>query len=145
MSKQYDPKKITEKQIRRAQNATQDYVSGVENVSESPTAKAAKKKDKMRAGINAAIDSGKWEDGLMSVSLEQWKERTAKKGGERYASGVADSADRVEEFHAEFAPFMASVQAKIDQMPDTTAEQRIARMVANAQALAKFRRSRRRR
>lgn len=145
MAKKYDAAAVTAKQIRRAQGATTDYVAGVEAVDVSPTAQAAKKKDKMRAGINAAIDSGKWEEGLASVSLEDWKAAAVKKGGDRYASGVADSEAKTRAFHEEFSAFMVGHKAKIDAMPDTTQEQRMAKMLANAKGIAGFKRTRRRR
>lgn len=145
MAKPYDPTKVTEKQIRRAQAATTDYTAGVQAVTESPTAKAAKKIDKMRAGFNAAIDSGKVADGLNAVTLDDWKNATTKKGGERYASGVSDSQDKVQAFHEELSSFMGPHLQKINSMPDTTPDQRLAKMMANAQGLAKFKRTRRRR
>lgn len=145
MAKKYDAAAVTAKQIRRAQAATQDYQAGVSGVTESPTAAAAKKKDKLKAGFNAAVDSGKWEAGLASVSLDDWKAMTLKKGGERYATGVADSQQKTQDFHEQFSAFLAQHMSTIDAMPDTTQEQRLAKMMANARGIANFKRVRRRR
>lgn len=139
------PQEIAEKQVRRGQAASEDYVRGVRAVTVAPTAKAKEKKEKMKAGILHALDSGKWEAGLDSVTLEDWKQTTETKGAQRYGSGIAEAEGRIAAFHAEFQPFLASVKAKIDAMPDATAEQRIQRMVANAREIAKFQRTRRRR
>lgn len=136
---------IAAKQVRRAQEAASDYTQGIENVTESPMAKAIKKKDKMRANVLAAIDGGKWQAGLESIDLPTWKAKTAKLGGERYAGGVEAAADKIAAFHEEFQPFVQRVKAEVDAMPDSTPDQRIARMVANAKGLAKFTRTRRRR
>lgn len=141
----YDPKRVAEKQVRRAQGATDDYRKGVENVSEAPTQKAKRKKDKYRNGVVAALDSGKWEAGLDSVTLEDWKKATAGKGADRYASGVEASAGKIEEFHREFGAFMEGHQARINQLPDATPEQRIQKMVENAKGIAKFQRRKSRR
>lgn len=141
----YDPARAAEKQIRRAQTAATDYVAGVRAVKESPTSKAKRKKDKYRNGVLAALDSGKWEAGLDSVSLQEWQEAAAKKGGDRYAAGVEAAAGKIQQFHAEFAAFMSSHQPRIDAMPDSTPEQRIAKMVENAKGMAKFQRLRARR
>lgn len=141
----YDAAKATEKQIRRAQNASTDYKDGVLSVTESPMAKAKKKKEKFKTNLNAAIDNGKWEAGLDSVSVEEWRELTAGKGAERYGSGVAAAEPKTRAFHEELAAFMVGHKAKIDAMPDATAEQRLAKMTENARGMAKFQRTRRRR
>jgi hypothetical protein len=141
----YDPKKAAEKQVRRAQEASTDYVNGVNDTQKNPMQRAKAKKEKLKLNFNQAVDNGTWEAGLDSVSFEEWKRLASTKGGERYASGVAASSDDIAAFHAEFAPHVQRVQAQIESMPDTTPEQRIARMVANARELGKFRRSKRRR
>lgn len=136
---------IANKQVRRAQEASADYVSGVESVTESPGARAVKKKDKLRNNVIAAIDSGKWEANTAAVSLEEWKSKTKSKGGERYARGVEESREAIIAFHEEFQPFVQRVKAELDQMPDATKEQRKAKMVANFDKMSQFKRSRRRR
>lgn len=145
MAKRLDAMAIAEKQLRRAQAATSDYQAGIENVTEAPTHRAARKKDKYRAGVQAALDSGKYEEGLMAVGLEEWKDAAKKKGGDRYASGVAASAPKVQAFWAEFAPFQEAAKKEIDALPDATLDQRLQKMVANAKKMATFRRTRRRR
>lgn len=140
-----DPKKIAEKQVRRAQEAAGDYLDGVRNVSESPTQKAKRKKDKLKSNFNAAVDSGKWEAGLDSVSKEEWIRLTETKGGARYASGVESASADIEAFHAEFGPIRDKIKAQADAMPDSTLEQRLARMQFVAREMAKHRRTRRRR
>ncbi len=141
----YDPKKAGEKQIRRAQEASQDYVNGVNDTQKNPMQRAKAKKEKLKLNFNQAIDNGTWEAGLDSVSFEEWKRLASSKGGERYASGVQAAADDIAAFHAEFAPHVQRTQQEIDGMPDTTPEQRLQRMLHNARSLAKFKRSKRRR
>ncbi len=141
----YDPSKAAAKQVRRAQEASGDYVDGVRGVKVSPMQKAKAKKDKLKANFNASVDSGKWEAGLDGWSLEAWADVTAKKGGERYSSGVEAAREDIAAFHAEFAQHVERVKAIIDAMPDTTPEQRIQKMVANAREMGKYTRKARRR
>ena len=141
----YDPRKAGQKQVRRAQEAAQDYVDGVNTTTINPMAKAKTKKDKLKANFNAAVDNGSWEAGLDSVSFDEWKAITASKGNERYASGVEKAAADIVAFHEELAPQIARVKAMVDAMPDTTLDQRIAKASAFAREMAKFKRTRRRR
>ena len=72
-------KEVQEKHARRLKGSIEDMRAGIERVTASPTAAAAAKQDKMKAKINAAIDSGKWAAGLRSVSLEEWKDKVTTK------------------------------------------------------------------
>ncbi len=140
-----DPKKIADKQIRRAQEASQDYVDGVQSVTEAPGARAVRKKEKLRAAFNAAIDSGKWAENTAAVSKDEWIETTVKKGGARYAAGVEEARGRIEAFQQEFQAFVSKAKAELDAMPDATPEQREQKMLANVRKMRQFKRTRRRR
>ncbi len=139
------PQQIAEKQIRRAQEASGDYVAGINATTVNPMQEAKKKKDKLKANFNAAVDSGKWEAGLDSVSAEEWKRQSAEVGGARFGSGVEAARGKIVAFQEEVAPHRARIQAEVRAMPDTTPEQRLARMMANARGMAQFKRQRRRR
>lgn len=136
---------IAAKQVRRAQEASQDYITGVQNVTEAPGAKAVRKKDKLRANFNAAVDSGKWEQNTAAVSKDQWVAATVEKGGQRFASGVAAAQSNIEAFHNDLQQYLSQTQAQIDSMPDATPEQRKAKMNANFDRMSKFKRVKRRR
>lgn len=135
---------IADKQIRKSQAAQDDYVMGVDSVKEAPTQRAKRKKDKMLANFKAAMEAGKWEDGLDAWNLTDWQEITKKKGASHYVDGVTEARPRIEAFHEDFQKFLDGVSKEIDALPDTTPEQRIAKMVANAKAIAKYRRGKRR-
>lgn len=143
MGKNYT--KIAQKQIRNAQNATQDYVDGIDGVDSAPGQAAVKKKDKLRNNFNAAIDSGKWANNTAAVSLDEWKKAAKEKGGERFGPGVAKAADDIIAFHEDFGPKRDRLQAEIDAMPDATPEQREQKMLANKRGMAKLKRGPRRR
>jgi hypothetical protein len=115
-----------------------DIQKGIERVTESPTAKAAKKKDKMLAGITEAVNNGKWERGLQRVTLEEWKEKTISKGLGRIAAGVDAAGQKVEDFAAKLNTFQDSLKGTVDKMPDMTQEDRINKAVAWMRGMAKF-------
>lgn len=139
------PQQIADKQISRVQAASGDYTAGVNAVTQSPMQRAKAKKDKLKANFLAAVDSGKWEAGLDSVSLEDWKKQSTEVGAARLGAGVEAARAKIVAFQEEIAPFRARVQAEIAAMPDTTLEQRLAKMTANARKMAEFKRTRRRR
>jgi hypothetical protein len=132
------PDEFVEKHARRLKVAVEDMRRGVERVSESPTVKAAAKKDKMRSNINAAIDSGKWERGLRRVTTEEWKQKMINKGLSRVATGIDEAAPKVRAFASELLPYEDSLKAQVDKMPDVTLEDSINRATFWMRGMAKF-------
>jgi len=120
----------------------QYVAAGVDRVTESPTQKAAEKLDKMLQNFMEAVQSGKIKRGLERVSLQDWKDAMKNVGVQRIAGGVdAKGLSKMEAFTAEFYPFLERLQAEIDDMPDTTLEDNISRMVKNVRGIAEFKRS----
>jgi hypothetical protein len=141
------PQEIADKQVKRAMQAVGDYTRGVEGVTVSPTAEAAKKKDKYLAGVQQAVEDGAYEDGLNSVSKEDWIAVTVAKGRDRYAKGVEQAKDKIVDFQTAIAPHRDRVSSSVRSMPNDTFEERMARMDANARGMHEFKyrkRSRRR-
>lgn len=130
-----------EKWRRRAEAASGDYQKGVERVTESPTEKAASKIEKFKANLMKAINDGKWEKGLKSVSLSEWKEAVAKKGVPNYATGIRASEGKMESFMSELIPFQETLQSEVNRMPDITLADSIARATKWIEGMAKFKRS----
>lgn len=133
-------KEFQEKHNRRLKAASEDMRLGVERVTESPTAKAAKKADKMRTNINKAIDSGKWAAGLNRVTLEEWKSKMINKGVGRVAAGIDEAEGKVVAFAEKLLPHVDAGKAAIDKLPDVTLEDSIARMTAFTRHMSKFKR-----
>lgn len=121
--------------------ATQQITNGVNAVEQSPTALAAAKQAKMRAGIIEAIDSGKWAAALKAVSLEQWKTKMLNVGIPRIAQGADNAQAKVEKFFNELYAFEDNLLAKINAMSDTTLNDRINKMVAWATGMSKFKKT----
>jgi len=132
---------IAEKWRRHAEGAVDDYKKGIQNVSESPTEKASRKKEKMRANLLKAIDEGKWEKGLRAVSLEDWKNSAIVKGSANYGTGVRASESKMADYMSEVLPHIESGQRMIETMPDITLEDSKARAVAWIDHMAKFKRA----
>lgn len=129
-----------EKHARNLKSSVPDIQRGVERVTEAPTAKAAKKADKMLAGITEAVQSGKWQRGLERVTLEDWKDKMLKKGVGRIAAGIDEAADKVVAFAEELLPFQEKLQKEVDAMPDVTLEDSIQRMTHFVRGMAGFKR-----
>lgn len=132
------PAEFADKHNRRMKASIPDIQKGIERVTESPTAKAAGKKDKMLAGITEAVNSGKWERGLKRVSLDEWKTKTIDKGLGRIAAGVDAARGKVEAFAEQLNSFQDTLKTKVDAMPDTTQEDRINKAVAWMRGMGKF-------
>ena len=129
---------FVEKHARRLKGATEDIIRGVDRVTTAPGELAAKKKEKMRAGINAAIDSGRWENAVKKVTLSDWQTSMKNKGVGRIAAGVDGAANKIRDFANQILPHIDSVKAGISTMPDLTLEDNIARSAAFQRGMAKF-------
>lgn len=126
------------KWARNTKNAVADAKAGIQRVTTSPTEKAADNIDKMVNRLLEAVQSGKLERALRSVSLAEWK-RLAEAGTARIAQGVDNKGTgKMEAFAREFYPFLERVQGEIDNMPNTTLEDSINRMTHNVRRIHEF-------
>lgn len=132
------PAQFVEKHARRTTAAIPDYVEGVNRVTEAPGKKAAAKQSKMKTNLIKAIDSGKWGRRVAAVSVEDWKQAAAVKGSGRIASGVEGAAPKVLAFAEQVLPVLTRIKAEVDEMPDLTLEDNIARMTKQVREMAKF-------
>lgn len=134
-----DPEYVKEKWKKRLKQAVEDIRKGVEDVTESPMEKAIKKKDKFIKRLMEAIESGKWEAGLKKVSLDEWKEAMTEIGVGRISGGVERADEKMREFFDWLMKNIDEVKREVDKMPDTTLEERIARMEKFVREMAKRR------
>lgn len=129
---------IAKKWARNAAGATQSMREGVANVTVNPMEKAAAAQDRYLAGVQSAVQSGKYRDGLLSVSLTDWKTAMLDKGIPRVAAGVAAAEPKFQKFLNSFLPFVETVQRELDSMPRGDLQQNLARMMHNATRLSEF-------
>ena len=133
---------IARKWQRNLSGSVESIRSGVQDVTVSPTEKAASRADQYLIGVQSAVDSGRYQRGLRSVTLEQWKQAMLDKGVPRIASGAAAGAPKFQEFMQEFLPYVESGQRMLDNMPRGSLQENIARSTAMIEHLANFRRQR---
>ena len=138
------PEEIAEKYARNTANAVPEYTRGVERVEIAPGISAAAKADKYIAGVQRSFNEGKWQENVAAVPVEEWRDKTLSKGVSRYQEGTQAAQDNVAAFHGELQDFRRGLDTELQRMPDSTQEQRLSRMMANARGMAKFRRRRRR-
>jgi len=138
------PDEIAEKYARNTANAVPEYTIGVERVEVAPGVAAAAKADKYIAGVQKSFNERKWQENVAAVPVEEWREKTLSKGVARYQEGTQAAKGNVADFHGELQEFRRGLDTELERMPDSTQEQRLSKMMANARGMAKFRRRRRR-
>lgn len=112
--------------------------AGVKRVQTSPGQLAAAQATKWMQRLRES--EAKWKERVGGVSLEQWRDPMLKVGVARVAQGAQEKEPKMVAFLGEFLPYVETVKQKVRSMPSTTPQQRIARMVANAESLRGFKR-----
>lgn len=134
------PQDAAKKWSDRLGSSTQLIQQGIQNVTVSPTQKAAAKQQKMLTNLTAAVNSGKWAAGLNRVSLSDWQNAAIQKGLPRIAQGALAAQPKMADFLQQLFTYQDSKMGAINAMPDTTLQENIARMVAWTNAMAAFKR-----
>ncbi len=112
---------------------------GVDNVTDSPMEKAAAAADKYAQNVAAAVQSGRFQAGLRSVSLADWKTNTKAKVASRLSQGVDAALPKRQKFDSWMVNTLNGILPTISSMPDMTLEDSIARMTAMTRAMASSR------
>jgi hypothetical protein len=134
-----DATSAMEKWAQRTAGATQEMAAGINRVTEAPGAKAAAKSAKWLAAVTAA--EGKFKRNVGRVTLDSWTRAALEVGVPRVASGVQAKKQKWGDFAAEFFPYLDQGIQRVQAMPDTDFEARIARMVAMVRHTHGFQRS----
>jgi len=138
MALRVDPTGFQEKHARRLKAALEDMRTGVEKVTESPTAAAAAKIDKMKAKLDEAFASGKVERTLKAVSLENWKADMLEKGVARVSGGIDRAKEKVVDFASKLLPAVENARNTIKAMPDLTLDDNLSRLDKFVRKMAEF-------
>lgn len=133
------PQQAADKLRTRIQQSGTAYQAGVNAVTENPAAKAIAAKDKWEQGIQDAIANNRYVKGLENVTLQSWKAQTLNYGVTRFTQSADKAGQNYQKFAERFFPFLEQTMQTINAMPDTTFEERIQKMIANARALRDFR------
>jgi len=115
----------TQRLIQGAQANVGRYVAGIQSVTESPMAKAASKAQKAAAGYADAIQSGRWQAGLASSSIEEWRAGAVAGGGSAYTAGIQSKAAKIARKLGPALDQTYSVADSVAAMPTDTIAQRI--------------------
>lgn len=83
-----------QKFVNRAGAASQDYVSGAQSTSKDQSARAIGAKKIWQDSLTQSFGRDAYAKGLQKSGKAGWLDGVTKKGGDRYAGGVAVSAGK---------------------------------------------------
>lgn len=135
-----NPQQAAEKWARNLGGATEYIRQGVNNVTENPATKAIAKKQKMINNFMDAMQSGKWENSLGKVTLQDWKNSMLDKGIARISTGAQAAQGKYAAFLTDLFRYQESIKSQLDSMPDNTLDDSIARMTFWVRQMKNFRR-----
>lgn len=121
------PSQVAQNWQRGMSNSSEKLKQGIQNVTQSPTAKAAQRIDAMVAGVQRAAASGKTAAALNAVSTEDWKKAMLEKGVPRVAAGAAAATPKFQAFMVKFLPWLQNGLSQLESMPRGDLEQNINR------------------
>lgn len=134
-----DVQATLQKYLRNAGGAAEAYKAGVRAVTESPTAKAARHPDRYLAGVQRAVDDGRWAERLTAVTLADWQTASVEKGARRLADGVKAAEGKMNDFLGQLLPHTDRVKAAIREMPKGSEADSDARMLEAVRMMRQFR------
>jgi hypothetical protein len=132
-----DAQSVAAKWSQRTQAAAQDYTAGVQNTTKDPTANAIAAGPRYIQRVTEAFNSGKWANGLRRTGKAGWQAATIAKAG-NFSTGVAASEAKVSAAFQPLLAFEASLQQRIEQMPNITLADRVARARAWIEGMAAY-------
>lgn len=116
---------MAERWATRMRGSVQKITDGVNAVNESPMEKAADRADAWYAGITEAFNSGKYQAGLRSVSLADWKSTTVAKIATALPAGVTAAQSKYQRVAGELITHINGGLPTIHAMPKTTLQDSI--------------------
>lgn len=135
-----DPQTVANDWASKLGGSVPKIKAGVMNVPVAPTQLAAKNAQGYVNGVTNAVNSGKWQNGLNRVSLQDWQNATIQKGSTRIATGAQSAIPKMAAFMQQWLPYMTQLQQKLATMPKGDINASIARATAAIQFNAAFKR-----
>lgn len=130
------PEQIAQRWATRLGAATQDIQAGVQAVTVSPGAAAARQKQVWVQNVQAAAD--KWATRVANLSLQDWQNAMINKGVARIGAGAQASQPKFANFMGQLLPYIDRAKASLP--PRGTLDQNLARSQAFGRAMSQFRR-----
>jgi hypothetical protein len=119
--------------------STASMTNGVQGVTVAPTQLAANQAQAYVAGVQQAVASGKWQQKLNAVSLQQWRDAYVKKGIPRVQQAATTDQAKVQ---AAMGPLLDYIYGLRDQInssqPRGSLAQNIQRATAMMQGMANY-------
>lgn len=112
----------------QSQQAKDKYIESVDNVNVHPGELAAAQQEKMKANINAAIESGLWANRVKRGTVADWKNRTKTKGAPRLGTGAQASYDKYQEGANKMVSTWQEIKETCRGMPSTTMAEKLAKV-----------------
>lgn len=117
--------------------------AGVAAVTESPGVRAAQQKDKYVRSVMEAANDGRYEQGQLSYTVQDWKDAMTGKGIGNMQNGAAKLDPRKQRAMQEQLQYANDVSAQVAGMPTGSLEEGIAKSAAVIRLMAAGRRGRR--
>ena len=125
-----------QKHATRLKGAVRDIEQGVDRVTESPGAAAARQVDLMVQKINEAHTSGRLQASLENIDLGEWKAAMKKKGVGRIAAGVDAAMVKNTRTAQNLLSAVDDAVGQVNQTPRGSLEDNIGRMTTFVRRMA---------
>ena len=139
MAKALTTQQVVDRWAARGAASGDTVTRGVNAVTDSPTEKAAQAKQRWIDGVNRAAQSGRYEQGLRRVTLQEWRDAMIKKGVPNMVNGYTNGKAKFQRFMETFLPYVREGAARVRAMPKGTIDQSIARAAEMIRHNARFR------
>lgn len=107
---------IATKWAQRLGQSAEAIREGVNAVTTSPGETAAQNAQRYLDGVTEAYNSGRYQKGLRSFTLEDWKTAMIQKGVSRISSGAQAAVPKVVKFQEYWLPQMEELKRRISGM-----------------------------
>lgn len=104
-------------QMMQSPTTAQNYTAGVNAVQVNPAQAAMDAQDQYLAGVQQAVNDGRYKAGLQNVTLQGWKAAATGKGAQRLAQGAQAASGKAQAAYQKWAPIYANAAAAAAALP----------------------------
>lgn len=131
-----------EKQIRKSQEAGNDWVEGVQRPSRSFKEAGIAAAGKHKNNTQLALNEDRYRKGMAKTNEDEAIATAVKVGASGYTAGIAARTDKIRRVVTELQPKVAALKRTIDAMPQDTDAQREERLKAARRGMMEIGKSR---